>query len=421
MNVDTSELAESSIDELTGQLTARARAVNMAHAAMLETVVAVADRDPVGLDADLVAFTLKWTQTAARGEVEFGRHLQRVLKPVWAAMCRGDLDVRRARVFCDVLCTVNDQIAFAIALDHADRAHEWTIAQLRDRLRRAMLRADPDGAARRTERSIEQRKLTMMPDRESTAGLIGTCLPAARAVAAFERVDAFACARHNGGDARTLDQLRADTFLDLLEGVDIGASPVHRRGIVELSVPWSVLARGIGPTATEPAGGPNPVQPNAHRGDEPATLAGFGPVEAPVARDIVAAMLGRRDIAWRFRVNGDAGELLAVGSVQRVVTRPPREADPHRRSPGPALARWVRARDGTCRAPGCRVPATVCDIDHTIGHASGGRTTHDNLALLCRHHHRLKHEPGWQVAQPAPGVLTWTSRHGPSFTRRDGP
>ena len=420
MSVDTSGSAEPSIDELTGRLTAGARAVNIAQAAMLETVVAVADRDPVGFDADLVAFTLKWTQSAARGEVEFGRQLQRVLKPVWAAMCRGALDVRRAHVFCDVLCTVDDEIAFAIALDHADRAHEWTTAQLRDRLRRAVLRADPNGAARRTERSIEQRKLTMMPDRESTAGLIGTCLPAARAAAAFERVDAFARARHNGGDARTLDQLRADTFLDLLEGVDIGTSPVHRRGIVELSVPWSVLARGIGPTAPEPAGGPNPVQANAQRGDEPATLAGFGPVEAPVARDIVAAMLGRHDVAWRFRVNGDAGELLAVGSLRRVA-RPPRETDPGRRSPGPALARWVRARDRACRAPGCRVPASVCDIDHTIDHAHGGKTTHDNLALLCRHHHRLKHEAGWQVTQPTPGVLTWTSRHGPSFTRRDGP
>jgi hypothetical protein len=86
--------------------------------------------------------------------------------------------------------------------------------------------------------------------------------------------------------------------------------------------------------------------------------------------------------------------------------------------PGPALARWIRARDGTCRAPGCRVPASACDIDHTIDHASGGTTTHDNLALLCRHHHRLKHDGGWHVTQPEPGVLAWQSPHGTRFTRQ---
>jgi hypothetical protein len=290
-----------------------------------------------------------------------------------------------------------------------------------------VLRADPGGAARRTARSVEQRRIAVVPDRESTASLFGWCLPAARATAAFERVDAFARARRAGGDARTLDQLRADTFLDLLEGVGIGESAVHRRGVVEISVPWSTLARGLDHTSADGC-------------DEAATLAGFGPVEAPVACDVVNAMVGRRDVAWRFRVNDSAGDLLATGSVAtprttagmaalaRLIERtavdtgghttPPVEADNRRRTAGPALTRWIRSRDGTCRAPGCRVPASVCDIDHTIDHAAGGLTAHDNLALLCRHHHRLKHQAGWQVAQPTPGQLTWTSPHGPRFTRR---
>jgi len=59
----------------------------------------------------------------------------------------------------------------------------------------------------------------------------------------------------------------------------------------------------------------------------------------------------------------------------------------------------------------------VCDIDHTIDHAIGGPTSHHNLALLCRHHHRLKHEAGWHLTQPDPGTLIWTSPHGDTFTR----
>jgi len=416
----------------------------LADAALLEAAVAVADRDPAGFDADLVATSLAWTRTAARHEVELGRYLQRVVKPVWAAMCRGDLDLRRANVFYDVLCTVDDDVAFAIALQHADRAHEWTTTQLRDRLRRAVLRADPDGAARRTSRSVEQRRVAMVPDRESTASLFGTCLPAARATAAFERIDAFARSRRAGGDARTLEQLRADMFLDLLEGVDIGALPVHRRGVVELSVPWSVLARGVDPAAPELIDGSDGsgldsvlCSPQLGAGSgEPATLAGFGPIEAPAARAIVNAMVDRRDVAWRFRVDGADGRLHQLGALPRprhcedfadllenvrgaaVATFcPPAEADPRRRKPGPALWRWIRARDRTCRGPGCRVPASACDIDHTIDYESGGLTRHNNLALLCRHHHRLKHETGWRVEQTAPGVLDWTSPYGDRFTQ----
>jgi hypothetical protein len=305
--------------------------------------------------------------------------------------------------------------------------------------------------------------------------LYALCLPAVRAVAAFERVDAIARARHSSQDPRTLDQLRADTMLDLLEGVGVGVSPVHRRGVVELTIPWSTLARGPAPAAPERGPGPGdggsrtaaaepaagaPDAPGSPAGrdsaaasgcapdgstaagpvcggvDEPATLAGFGPIEAPTARDLAVSMLGRRDIAWRYRLTDDNGALRALGAqatptdtnalgglldhlvVRATTATPPAEANPRRRMPGPALARWIRARDGTCRAPGCRVPASRCDIDHTIDHASGGTTTPDNLALLCRHHHRLKHDGGWRVTQPEPGVLAWQSPHGTRFTRQ---
>ncbi|HEY7177419.1 MAG TPA: HNH endonuclease signature motif containing protein, partial [Micromonosporaceae bacterium] len=331
----------------------------------------------------------------------------------------------------------------------------WTTSQLRDRLRRAVLRADPNGAAERTARTVAERRLELVADRDSTAGLYALCLPAARAVAAFERVDAIARARLRRDDGRTLDQLRADAVLDLLEGVEVGASPVHRRGAIELTIPWSTLARGR--TAAELPASECTAQPmettlgDSARPDsvvadaaeavhEPASLAGFGPVEAPIARDLALSMAGRGDIGWRYRVTDDDGALREIGTLATVTSAnalhdlidqmanpssaeamPPAEDDLLRRTPGPALARWIRARDRTCRAPGCRVPASRCDIDHTIDYAAGGTTTHDNLALLCRHHHRLKHDGGWHVTQPEPGLLTWTSPHGRRFTRTIDP
>jgi hypothetical protein len=75
------------------------------------------------------------------------------------------------------------------------------------------------------------------------------------------------------------------------------------------------------------------------------------------------------------------------------------------------LASFAAARDVTCRFPGCRRPAVGCDLDHTRRYPDGPTCPCD-LAALCRHHHRLKHETGWTVSQDAHGVLTWTSPTG---------
>ena len=81
--------------------------------------------------------------------------------------------------------------------------------------------------------------------------------------------------------------------------------------------------------------------------------------------------------------------------------------------PTPAQRRFVRARDRTCRHPGCRRPAARTDVDHVLSHAHGGRTDCANLCCLCRRHHRLKtHAPGWSYRMTADGVLQVTTPSG---------
>jgi hypothetical protein len=83
--------------------------------------------------------------------------------------------------------------------------------------------------------------------------------------------------------------------------------------------------------------------------------------------------------------------------------------DPTRRFPGAALRRHVEIRDRSCVMIGCRAPAHGTDTDHTLDHARSGATTEHNLGHVCRHDHRLKHEGGWQLHQPEPGVFRWTT------------
>lgn len=65
-------------------------------------------------------------------------------------------------------------------------------------------------------------------------------------------------------------------------------------------------------------------------------------------------------------------------------------------------------------APGCGIPATRCDIDHTIDWNLGGHTSLLNLAPLCEGHHTLKHHGGWTITHipGTGGALLWTSPTG---------
>jgi hypothetical protein len=50
----------------------------------------------------------------------------------------------------------------------------------------------------------------------------------------------------------------------------------------------------------------------------------------------------------------------------------------------------VQLKYRTCVFPTCEMPAQRCDIDHGLKFSWGGLTVLDNLAPICRTHHRLK-------------------------------
>ncbi|RJT84550.1 HNH endonuclease, partial [Cryobacterium melibiosiphilum] len=106
----------------------------------------------------------------------------------------------------------------------------------------------------------------------------------------------------------------------------------------------------------------------------------------------------------RLLVHPETGVVLSVGRDRYKVPA--------------GLRKAVEIRDQGCRAPGCTRPAGHDDVDHTHDWALGGETNLQNLALLCRYSHRLKHETGWEVSQDQKGILHWTSpagRHYPTF------
>lgn len=147
--------------------------------------------------------------------------------------------------------------------------------------------------------------------------------------------------------------------------------------------------------------------------DNPAELAGIGPIPAPLARLLAA------DSTWRRLVTDPVhGHLLDYGTTTYT---PPR-----------ALRNYVITRDRTCRFPGCTQPADHADLDHTTawtGTPVGGTTSATNLHTLCRRHHRLKTHHNWTVttsnnpttSNRHPDTLTWTSPRGKHYLTHPPP
>ena len=71
-----------------------------------------------------------------------------------------------------------------------------------------------------------------------------------------------------------------------------------------------------------------------------------------------------------------------------------------------ALRNALKIRDGHCQWPRCERTASWCHGHHIVHWIDGGPTDLENLVLLCRRHHRMVHEGGWQLLRDTAGRIT---------------
>jgi hypothetical protein len=290
----------------------------------------------------------------------------------------------------------HEQAEAVIAAILAEVDHLCT-GTIRARIRRLVMRIDPDLVRRRHRKSLADRNVSKRTHADGTCSITGRFLPADKTAAAWDFLCRAAAATKLAGQAvdaptgaagetRTADQIRADVFLDLLAGADPtppaaaggagAADPAPRKGVVNLTME---LATFLGL--------------NEHPGE----LAGVGPIVADMARQVAQAH--RAHAVWRFHLTHD-GRVVHEGRLHR---RPTAEQ-----------AAYVRARDKHCQAPGCRRPAHQCEIDHTIRWEDGGTTAEWNLATVCKRHHRAKDNGGFRLHRTDAGLL-WVSPRGRAY------
>src|SRR5262245_49889236 len=175
--------------------------------------------------ADQPAFTLHWTRSRAQGQLALAEDLITRLPAVFLSLQAGRIDVPKAMAFSDVTHGLDEDKARLVADRLLVKAEQWTTSQLRERLRYHVMRIDPTATKVKYEQSVADRRLYLQPGGNGTADLGGVNLPPDRATAAAERIEALARAAKHDGDPRTLQQLRADFFIDCLAGDDCVIRP----------------------------------------------------------------------------------------------------------------------------------------------------------------------------------------------------
>ncbi|WP_087871962.1 HNH endonuclease signature motif containing protein [Arthrobacter globiformis] len=361
-----------------------------------------------------------------------------------AALQLGRISWQHARIMCDETEGLSPEAAAAFEAHFLDPdapnaargcfAGELAPARFRAKARYWRERHHQDSIEKRHFKSVKDRRLEFRPDRDGMAWF-SAFLPADQAAGIWNRTTAGARALQGPNEIRTLSQLRADLFSTWLlkprhgaDGIDgIDGSPADS---------GYANARAAGPpspgsvpdgeviTGSILAGDPlaGDVQPGDVLGgdvpspqaqvlvtvplfsllghtDEPATLDGYGPIPASMARRLVA------DGATSFfRVLTDPrdGAPLEIGRTSYRLTKPMRQ--------------WLRLRDAKCTFPNCTNHSLDNDADHILAWADGGGTGVANLGQPCPKHHRLKHATAWRPVDATrdnpPG---WISPAGRSY------
>jgi Domain of unknown function (DUF222) len=456
--------------ELIGMLCAWDRVEAHAHARKLAAVAEVARRNPAPLDqeftADQVACALGESRDRAESLIGMAQTLPAHLPGTGAALADGRISRYKAEIIARATVFLDPDEARAAEQEVLDRAARLTPGGLRAAIARAVIEAAPEKAKDRRETAAKFARVERWAEDTGNAALMGRELPPAEVLAADQQITALAKELKKAGLEGDMDQLRARAFLDLLLGKDsrpgntepVGSEP----GTPGTPRPAAAGFAGRGTLTV-------PLVTLAGLADRPGELAGLGPVDPWLARDLATAAAQNPASTWCVTVTDEHGHAIGHGCARPepkshrthagpgppggtgfsftqtsrdgppgrygtwtirtpgngpdlTVTLESLTTDPcdhrhqaNRHDPGIKLRHLSQVRHATCTSPVCRRPAAQCDHEHNIPYEAGGRSCLCNTGPKCRHDHRLKQHPKWTVDQLPDGTFRWTTPAGRSY------
>ncbi|RBY93712.1 HNH endonuclease, partial [Blastococcus sp. TF02-8] len=346
---------------------------------------------------------------------EHAQLLTTVLPGTFARLRAGELDWPRARAIAAEVAATGAQTDPAViaATEGAvlPRAGELSVRSLREAVRAELLARDAAAADRRRELRARGADVSVRPVGDGMSEF-RALMPHDDARACRDRVDQHARAAKDAGDTRPIGMLRAGAAADLLLRPWQQQPPVtaHLTVVAPLN---ALTADAFTPPGTTSPSGEVDGEPitAAHLRELLTRLDALG-LRAPAGGSLEIAITDRTGKLLAASGRSEVERLARRGCLEHAdapcacpVLDKPDPVDRYR--PSASLYRFIKARDRTCRHPGCTVRAGWADLDHVIAHADGGETSCDNLCCLCRRHHRLKtFAPGWTHTMSDDGVLT---------------
>ena len=395
-----------------------------------------------------------------------------------AAFRAGILNRDKAAIIASATALLDPDEARAAEAMVLDRAGSLTPGSLRAAINRAVMDVNPEKAKQRREHMAKRTRVERWAEGSGNAGLAGRELPPAEVLAADQRVTAWAKQLRKAGLDGDMDQLRARAFLDILLGTDSRPQANETDDTAEprTPAPSGPLAGVIPPGFAGRVNLTIPAPTLLDLADRPGEMAGIGPIDPDLARDLAAAAARNPRSTWCLTVTDSQGHAIGHGCARpapasaskrdkpgapggpdppgpakftftpteqpgppggygtwRFSTGIPGQRDllieigpipvgdcDHRHQakghdPGVMLRHLSQVRHATCTGPGCRRPATHCDFEHNIPYEAGGRTCMCNGNPKCRFDHRIKQDPRWQVEQLENGDVRWTMPSGRQY------
>jgi len=334
--------------------------------------------------ASCVRTRLKMSHGEVRERVHTARLLDRM--PMMAqALATGDISYAHLRT---VSRAADRNPSRRVSLDQADEllarsARKLNPTDLNRVVHRWVHAVDPEAIAGREQALHEQRTASVCSTFDGAVD-VRALLGPEDGVVLITALDARVAASYrdavarDGLDTRCPGQRRADALVDIAAHYlahadlpEVGGSRPQVQVIVALETLQA--ARGA-------------------RGVEPGTLVGVGDVSADAARRITC------DASIVRVVLDPDGHPLDIGRSTRTIPTGIRTA--------------LDRRDGGCRFPGCERKVAFCDGHHIQHWSHGGPTSLSNLIHLCRHHHRLVHDHGYQIHGRPDTALTFMTPDG---------
>jgi hypothetical protein len=393
--------------ELLGVVCAWDRVEAHAGARKLAAIAELAGRNPAPEDAEFTADQVAYALGESRGRagtlLDLAQTLETRLPGTMAALGDGAVSRYKAEIIARATALLDEAEARAAEAEVLDRAARLTPGGLRAAIAAAVMEVAPEKAKARREAAAKDAWVERWAEDSGNAALMGCELPPDEALAADQRITAWARELKKAGLEGDMDVLRARAFLDLLLGKD-SRPRRDASGGEDGTGPGPGGSGPAGPDASPPSAGPAhgaapagfagrvtltvPLANLAGLADRPGELGGLGPVDPWLARDLATAAARNPKTTWCVTVTDEHGHAVGHGCA-----RPEPRSRKQRAGPGPpretGFTFTPASRDGPPGGHGTwrlRTPGPGPDLIITL----------ESLTTdPCDHRHQARgHDPG---------------------------